>query len=206
MNKKYYAVRKGHSVGLFEALNDYRKAMRFYKGAEGCGFNRLEKAEEYIKEIINIKDFEEKKVGKYMINPKEKIDAIIDGSFKDYFGSYSIILFQNDKEVFRDFSFLDYMDDCTSVKSELMASRRAIELAIANDYKQITIFHDYDNTSNFINKESIVKDPFCKSYVRFIENAKKYIDIKFVKVKTKKGKNKIADVLCKRAIRELKTI
>jgi len=206
MNKKYYAVRNGHSVGLFEALNDYKNAMRCYKGAEGCGFNSLKKAKEYLKDIININDFDDKSAEKYKIKLNEKIDAFIDGSFKDSIGSYSIVFFQNDTEVFRDFSILDYMDGCTSVKSELMASKRAVEFAIANNYKQITIFHDYNNTSKFVNKECTAKDPFCKSYVKFIENAKKYIDIKFVQVKSKKDKNKIADALCRRAIRELNSI
>jgi ribonuclease H-related protein len=98
------------------------------------------------------------------------------------------------------------MDDCTSVKSELMASRRVVEIAMANNYKYITIFHDYNNTSNFVNKQCIARDPFCKYYVRFMENAKKHIDIRFIQIKSKKDKNKVADALCKRAIKELKAI
>lgn len=206
MNKKYYAVRNGHSVGLFEDLNDYKNAMRFYKGAEGCSFNSLEKAKEYLKDIINISELEEKSAEQYKIKPNEKIDAFIDGSFKEYVGSYSIVFFQNNKEVFRDFSILDYMNGCTNIKSELMASKRAVEFAIANEYKQITIFHDYNNTSKFVTKECIAKETFCKNYVEFIENAKKYIDIKFAQVKSKKHNNKIAHDLCQRAIRELKSI
>jgi ribonuclease HI len=164
--------------------------MRFYKVADGCSFNSLEKAEEYLKAIINIKDFEEKKVEKYKINPSEKIDAFIDGSYKDCCGSYSIVLFQNNKEVFRDFSILDYMDDCTSIKSELMASRRAVELAMANNYKQITIFHDYINTSKFIYKECIAKDPFCKGYVIFIEKLRNTFISNLYKLSLKKIKTK----------------
>jgi ribonuclease HI len=141
-----------------------------------------------------------------IVSKKFYIEAYIDGSFKDNIGSYSIVFFQSDKEIFRDFSILDYKDECTSVKSELMAAKRAVELAIANNYKEITLFHDYNNTSNFVNKECRARDPFCKHYVQFIENAKKYIDIKFVNIKSKQEKNKIADALCKRAIRDLNVI
>lgn len=49
--KKFYAVRKGHSVGIFESWEECKAAVEGFSGAEYKGFPNREEAEGYLEQV-----------------------------------------------------------------------------------------------------------------------------------------------------------
>ena len=56
MKKKFYAVRKGITTGIFQSLEECRKQTLGVKGSEYRGFPKLEQAELYLKTGADLKE------------------------------------------------------------------------------------------------------------------------------------------------------
>ena len=56
MKKKFYAVRKGITTGVFQSLEECKKQTLGVKGSEYRGFPKLEQAELYLKTGADLKE------------------------------------------------------------------------------------------------------------------------------------------------------
>ena len=77
-----------------------------------------------------------------------------------------------------------------------------MEYAYQNGMKSLTIYHDYEGIAKWPLRDWAANKEGTKAYQDFYDNIKKYVDIKFVKVKGHSGDkyNDLADKLAKEAL------
>ena len=91
-----------------------------------------------------------------------------------------------------------------NIVGEIEAAKYAIKLAYDRGLKNICIYHDLKNISLWAAGTWQAKNEYTQSYVRFIEEYSKDLEITFVKVKGHSCNkyNDLADRLAKEAIKE----
>lgn len=195
--KKYYAIRKGRKTGIFDTWDVTKKYVIGFKGAEYKSFESYEMAQNYIynddKSIIDekLKD--------------DELIAYVDGSYNissQKFG-YGIVLISNRDEIKLKKSFYDEtLSNQRNVAGEVYGSMKAIEYAIQNNISKIYIHFDYMGIKSWAEGEWKTNIPLTKEYKKFIDEAKNYIEIIFIKVKAHSNDkyNDMADKLAKEAV------
>lgn len=195
--KKYYAIRKGRKTGIFDTWDETKKHVIGFKGAEYKSFESYEMAQNYIynddKSIIDekLKD--------------DELIAYVDGSYNissQKFG-YGIVLISNRDEIKLKKSFYDEtLSNQRNVAGEVYGSMKAIEYAIQNNISKIYIHFDYMGIKSWAEGEWKTNIPLTKEYKKFIDEAKNYIEIIFIKVKAHSNDkyNDMADKLAKEAV------
>lgn len=95
-----------------------------------------------------------------------------------------------------------------NIIGEIEACKVAIDIALSlpEKKKKIVIYHDLEGTAKWANGNFRAKNDYTKSYVKFIEEKSKDIDIEFIKVKGHSGNkyNDLADEYAKYAIKDYK--
>lgn len=209
MSEKYYAVKKGKKPGIYLTWDECKEQVDKVRGAIFKSFSNFEDAENFIGD---------KNVGKkeLTIEPtlismeKNKLYAFVDGSYnsKTKTVGYGLVLVLNDKIQMKDLgSFRNInFNESKNVFGEIRGALKAVELAIANDFKEINIVYDYIGISKFATKEWKAKTPVTKDYQEAIERYTKLIQINFIKVKAHADEseggssyNDMADKLAKKA-------
>src|SRR5699024_2093642 len=190
---KYYAVRKGKTPGIYTNWDDCKIQVHGFKGAIYKSFKNLKDAENF----LNPKD-EDAKID------KNTAIAYVDGSFKEKdmaYGSGVVYMTKNGIEEFYE-RYEDSFACHRNVSGEVKASELAIQKAIEDGKEKIYIYHDYQGISSWAEGEWKANNHLTKSYKAFIENAKKKIEIHFVKVKGHSNDkyNDLADKLAKKAV------
>lgn len=209
MSKKnrIYAVKKGHTIGLFSNWEDCKSAVEGFAGAVYKSFESEEEAHAFLEDIDIVKNDD--------ISPRlnaGKVVAFTDGSFdadKKAYGSGVCIFAPNDI----------YMELCNSgrnekyidlrnVAGEIIAVLNAIDWAWKNGYDQISIFYDYEGIGKWATGEWKTKTTLSSYYKRYIDDKNGIISIEFIKVSGHSNNkyNDRADKLAKSAIFENKVI
>lgn len=201
-SKKYYAVKVGRNVGIYNNWEDCKKQVSNFSGAIYKSFNDIEQAKEFLnKENENI---ESSKINFENIDEKEAI-AYVDGSYKkdtlEY--GYGVVLILHDEV----FEFYDKgknpeVTKSRNVTGELFGSIRAISEAVKRKKKKITVFYDYQGISSWANGEWKCNLPLTIGYRDKIKELRKEIEISFVKVKAHSNDkyNDLADYLAKKSL------
>ena len=85
-----------------------------------------------------------------------------------------------------------------------MGSKLAIDHCMANGIKSVEIYHDYEGIGAWADRRWKANNPLTQGYRDYVAEARKSIDIKFVKVKAHAGNryNELADKLAKKALSE----
>lgn len=204
MAKKFYSVKKGVKPGIYESWSDCQKQINGFSGAEYKSFTTYDEALEFINK--------KKESGSILIKPNESIktDAIayVDGSYDSKSNRFScgVVFFYNGKEI----HFSELYDDVilaemNNVAGEIKGSEKAIKYCLDNQIESITIYHDYEGISKWCTGEWQAKKEGTKAYKHFYDNAVKFVDIFFVKVKGHSGDkyNELADQLAKSAFQSV---
>ena len=91
-----------------------------------------------------------------------------------------------------------------NVAGEIMGSKLAIDHCMANGIRSVEIFHDYEGIGAWADRKWKANNTLTQGYRNFVEEARKSIDIRFVKVKAHAGNkyNELADRLAKKALAE----
>lgn len=186
---KYYAVRKGLQPGIYVNSQDFQQAMKC--ASEGKAFENLRDAFEYMG---------------YEIIEKSCV-AYIDGSYYHQNQSIGcgIVLLNGNKTI----ELSETTDDSTfieheSVGAEILAAKIAIQKAIEMGFDSITLHHDWEGISEWVQRKNFVstdgKSLRCAYRKMFYDFSEK-IEINFVKVKGHSGDefNTRADQLAKQA-------
>lgn len=211
MAKKYYAVRKGRTSGIFLTWNECKGQIDGFSGAEYKSFPTIEQAEEY----INLPDFvgekqnkkeEPKPLKKGEIPYKENTAiAYTDGSYniKTHEFSCGAVLFYEGKKIEFSQKYDDpSLADMRNVAGEIMGAVSVIEYCVGEGIENLEIHHDYEGVGKWAlglwkaNKEG------TKAYAQLCRDVKSRLNITFVHVKGHSGDvyNDEADVLAKRAL------
>lgn len=194
--KKFYAVRKGLSTGIFYTWLETQKAIKGYSGAEYKSFDNIEDANTY----INLYNEE--------IEDNTSIPTFyIDGSYnsKEEIIGWGGILVHNHKILDSFFDGETFEDNglegnSRNIKGEINAVKEAINIAHWHNLKEIAIGYDYNGLKYWAIGEWKTNLPLTKEYRSFMEQEMKDIKIHWIKIKSHTGHkyNEMADIYAKK--------
>lgn len=217
MAKKYYAVAKGKMPGIYLTWDACKEQVEHFSGAVYKSFLTIEEAEQFIQKVVGIQsvkgkteDLEnrmpEKESGeKQTVSTNKHLIAYVDGSYehrqKRYAYGCALILPEKVVTLNGSGEEEDYVS-MRNVAGEILGSEQAINWAIAHEYKQITIYYDYEGIEKWANGIWKANKPGTQRYQAFIKEKRKVIAIAFQKVAAHTGVayNEMADRLAKEAL------
>jgi ribonuclease HI len=142
----------------------------------------------------------------------EGVRAYVDGSFDSASGRFScgVVIIETGAEGIVETTELNAAFDDKeaaqqrNVAGEIMGSKLAIDHCMANGIKSVEIYHDYEGIGAWADRRWKANNPLTQGYRDYVAEARKSIDIKFVKVKAHAGNkyNELADKLAKKALSE----
>ena len=214
MAGKFYAVRVGRTPGIYNSWDDckaqtdgfpnatYKSFKTAAEAAEFMGWGETSKKQATINEAIGNKTSEVS--NSTTENDLENV-AYVDGSFNVATGefSYGVVMFHNGQEHTFSKSFSDpELASMRNVAGEIKGAEAAMEYAYKNGMTTLTIYHDYEGISKWPLRLWAANKEGTKAYQKYYDEIKKYVDIKFVKVKGHSGDkyNDLADKLAKEAL------
>lgn len=201
--KKYYAVREGRVPGVYSTWDECRAQVDGFSGAKYKSFARREDAEVFAG------------IGETSVSRDKSVllDVLSEGSASAYVdGSYDVVSHRYAAggvvmhgAVTHEFSEM-YSDDASAklrnVAGEIMGARLAIEYCIEQGLSRVTIYHDYEGVGKWGDDLWKANLDMTREYKEFVREARRRIEISFVKVKAHSGNeyNERADALAKMAL------
>lgn len=193
---KFYAVKTGRTIGIFNNWKDVQKAVIGYSNASYKSFETKEEAEEWLNKKATV------------VDPTSKILAVayVDGSYdnKHKLYSYGCVIFSGDSTY--TLNSVDFSEDTKTrnIAGELTGARKAIEWCLEHDIQNLILYHDYIGIQKWADHEWKCNIPLTENYQKFIDGVKDKICIQFCKCKAHTGirYNEMADQLAKDAITE----
>ena len=139
--KKFYVVRKGYKVGIYNTWDECKKQVNGFSGAEYKSFQTLEEANEYMGV--------EKKIN---IGNGEFIEAYVDGSYEHSIKEYGsgVVILKNGM-VEKKYSLKGNNKSLVSMRNvagEIEASKTAMKYCIDNNIKHLKLYFDYEGIEN----------------------------------------------------------
>lgn len=197
---KYYAVKVGRKIGIFNTWNECQKLVIGYPGAVYKSFATEKEAHDFLYNNNTLKN-DIKKLNSD-IKANEIVIAYVDGSYFDDIKrySYGCVLFYQEKKY--TLSGSDNAPDYVTMRNvagEIMGCITAISWALEHKAKKIKIYYDYEGIEKWAlgiwkaNKKGTIK------YKEYISQVINDIEISFVKVAAHTGVeyNEEADMLAK---------
>jgi len=206
-NMKYYAVKKGHQIGVFDNWSACQKATKGFSNPEFRSFATKKEAEAY---LIG-KDTWREQVSKD--NAEGYLVAFVDGSFDKNLErySYGVVLLTPDgreSSICGHGSNKEYME-ANNIIGEIFGVVNALDWAISNGYEKIKIYHDYEGLSKWISEEWKAKTKVSQMYVNLYRaKFQDVLSVEFVKVPghSNVSYNETADQLAKSALKNRQKI
>ena len=200
MPSKYYAVRNGREIGIFNTWNECKRLVTGFKGAEYKSFTSLSDAEEYIgrnsKKDAAITDISN--------IPEDTAVAYVDGSYNIHtkvFGFGAVIFHKNETHTHSQ-GFTDpELASMRNVAGEIRGAMYAMEYCVDNNIPKLQIFYDYAGIEKWCVGEWKCNKDGTIAYCDYYNSVKDKVDITFIKVKGHSGDkyNDMADSLAKQA-------
>lgn len=200
MANKYYAVKQGYKIGIYNTWDDCKKQVEGYSGAVYKGFPTLEKAEEF----LGLSSDSEKKPAENTISEAEAI-AYVDGSYDDSLKEFSygvIILYDEIEEHYSEKFNTPSLVSMRNVAGEIKGAERAMQFCIDKGISSIDIYYDYEGIKKWCTGEWKATKVGTKAYKDFYDNIKNKVKVRFFKVEAHSGDeyNDLADKLAKSAL------
>lgn len=205
MAKKYYAVRKGKSTGIYENWDECKKQVMGYSGAIYKSFPSLEEAKEFMNAGQSSANSGNDSSTSQPVIDENTAAAYVDGSYNPRTHEYSCgaILFYKGKEVTFSEKYSDpEMADMRNVAGEIMGAAEVIEYCLKENIKSLVIYHDYEGVAQWANGSWKANKTGTKAYAQACLEARKNLKLDFCKVKGHSGDkyNDAADALAKKAL------
>lgn len=207
MAKKYYAVRKGKTTGIFLTWDDCKKQVTGYSGAEYKSFPTISEAENFIN--LNVESVSNEKIqtdeSTGNIYKENTAVAYVDGSYNiktKEFSSGAVLFFNKQKIEFSQKFDDAQLAEMRNVAGEIMGAILVIKYCIENEIPAVEIYHDYEGVAKWADGLWKANKQGTKDYAEFCRSARELIKISFVKVKGHSGDkyNDEADILAKKAL------
>lgn len=194
---KYYAVKNGRKIAIFETWAGCEESTKGYSGAQFKSFSSLEQAKSYL---------EEKEENKEIVKEGRILTAYVDGSFskkRNLYGSGCVLL--EDDEIISQSCFPGYNPEylpMNNVAGEIQAAKAAVKFAINHNYDTIDIYYDYTGIKEWAIGNWDANRTATGNYKKYMLEASKQININFYKVEAHTGNkyNEMADKLAKKAV------
>lgn len=192
--KKYYAVRKGFTTGIFETWEECKNNVNGYSGAEYKSFPTLEEAMDFVENSCLVRKKSE-----------NAVDIYVDGSYRKDTNefSYGMVVLYNGAEYTFGQKFSDEeLASMNNVAGEIKGAEAAMQYALDNNIEHIRIYHDYEGIAKWCTQAWKATKPGTIKYVKYYNSVKDKINIEFVKVKGHSSDkyNDMADALAKEAL------
>lgn len=218
--KKFYAVRKGNIVGIYETWGECEAQIKGVSGAEYKSFLTLKEAEEYMSgetsvivqtKTVSNEDLNQEINQKIIGLNEHEVIAFVDGSFNSTQekSGFGVIIIDNksiETPLYKSFTrkFNKEFIELRNVAAELEGVKEAILWSIKYKKNKIAIYYDYEGIEKWANGKWKANKDLTQKYVAFIQEYKKHIDISFVKVPAHEGikYNERADALAKQSLLE----
>lgn len=184
MANKFYAVRRGHKVGIFDSWDECKKSVEGFSGPEYKSFSLLPDAEAYLnnEDLLQINTL--KAVEKAISD--NQVISYIDGSYDDNSRRYSFgaIIITPKGEKIKESGYGDDPEGILirNVAGELQGALFAIKWAIKNGYHSVEVRHDYEGIAKWAQGEWKAKNKIAKIYIDEINKLLGKVEINFVKV------------------------
>ena len=200
--KKYYAVIKGKTPGIYQTWDECKNQVDGFSGAEYKSFATQSEAETYLgveekpsKVVVNIE----------AASQEDALVAYVDGSYNDETKEFSygmVILHKGETEYFSEKVEDAELTEMRNVAGEIKGAEAAMRYAVEHQYQKLLIYHDYEGIQKWCTGEWKAKKGGTKAYQEYYKSISNEIDIKFVKVVSHSNDkyNDIADELAKAAI------
>lgn len=227
MAKKYYAVAKGKTPGIYFTWNDCKAQVEGFSGAVYKGFATLQEAETFIESVTGkafqktyqqmelpvqsplgesqgVKQEAQAEVAEN-VSTTDHLIAYVDGSYdhSQLRYAYGCVLVLPEEEITLNGS--DNQEDYVSMRNvagEILGSEQAVLWALEHGYRKVTIYYDYEGIEKWANNIWKANKPGTQRYKAFIAEKRKEIEILFQKVVAHTGVkyNEMADQLAKEAL------
>lgn len=192
--KKYYAVRKGVTPGIYETWDDCRKQVIGFSGAEYKGFSTLADAKNYMNSM-------------QQISPDTVSEAVayVDGSFlkEAAMFSFGAVLFYNGDEKHFSKAFADpELVSMRNVAGEIRGAQFIMQYCIDNNIKSIDLYYDYEGIEKWCTGAWKANKSGTQLYHQFYMKICDKLQVNFIKVKAHSSDvyNDLADKLAKEAL------
>ncbi|MDQ0507971.1 Ribonuclease H [Aedoeadaptatus ivorii] len=190
MKKKFYAVRKGKTPGIYEDWDSCKAQVHGVKGAVYKSFATRAEAEAFLSPAD-------------APTQDDGLIAYVDGSYRHADKSYSYGVVLLDGEMRREYSrrFSGEMAEMRNVAGEILGARKAMEEAIALGYDRLILHYDYAGIEHWAKGEWKRNKKGTAEYKTFYDSVKDALSVRFVKVAAHTGveENERADALAKAA-------
>ena len=195
-NKKFYAVRKGRTPGIYQTWSECQAEVTGFKGAEFKSFLTLQEAELFLtKECVKE---EEVKLG------ENSIVVYVDGSYNggDEFAYGMIVLTKSEELQFNGKIEDKEMAAMRNVAGEITGAMEAMKYALEHKITKIYLHYDYFGIEKWCTGEWKTNKNGTKAYKEYYDSIKEYVEVIFVKVKGHSNNkyNDLADYLAKKAL------
>ena len=189
---KYYAVKNGRKIGIFESWDECKRQVMGFSGASYKSFSNRLDAENFIK-------------GESEKKEKSEFYAYVDGSFsKDKLEfSYGAVLFKDGEVLEFSEKFSDpELISMRNVAGEIKGAEFVMRYCIENGISEIDIYYDYMGIEKWCTGEWQANKPGTISYRDYYNSIKNKLAVNFIKVKGHSGDkyNNLADLLAKKAL------
>ncbi len=216
--KKVYAVKKGRTTGIFMTWDDCKAQVDGFAGAEYKSFADPADAMAYLglspqglgSAMGSGAGTGNGNAGNSASEFPEGVVAYVDGSYDASSGRFScgVVIIETDADGNSETTELkSAFDDAEAaaqrnVAGEIMGSKLAIDWCMANGVKSVEIYHDYEGIGAWADRRWKANNPLTQGYRDYVAEARKTLEIKFVKVKGHSGNkyNDMADKLAKAAL------
>lgn len=198
MKKKYYAVKKGLTTGVFESWPECQECITGYSGAEFKGFSTQQEAEDYLYG---------KSTTTLPVNTETELLAYVDGSFDIQVQRYAFgaIIITPKSEIIKESGYAEDANGVAirNVAGELLGAIYVCRWAINNAYTSIKLYYDYEGIEKWASGEWKAKNIITKRYIEEMQKIKPVLSINFNKVAahTNNTYNEMADQLAKEALK-----
>lgn len=193
--EKFYAVKNGYHIGIFNTWDECKKEVLGYSGAEFKSFLNRRDAEEYIGGQISL--FDE--------TDNNTAVAYVDGSYNintQQFGCGVVIFHNGNQYTFSEGFSNPEMAQMRNVAGEIEGAKKAMQWCIDSNVKNLDIYYDYEGVEKWCTGAWKTNKKGTIEYKQFYNEIKKSVSISFYKVTGHSGDtlNDMADMLAKQAV------
>lgn len=197
---KFYAVRRGRTIGIFESWDACRAQVHHFPGAEYKAFPTREEAEAFFLSRLSREPIKNKPAA----TSDSSIEVWVDGScFPQEDGSlrlgWGLLAKKNGVEIHRDKGndIPQSAMNHRNVAGEILAILKAIKWCQSQGITEMTIYFDYQGLESWVTGAWRTKLPLTQAYAQTVIESG--ITIHWVKVKAHSGnqENELVDQLAK---------
>lgn len=215
-NKKYYAVKKGKTPGVYLTWEDCKAQVDGFSGAVYKSFPTKAEAENFagVEKITqnSMSTDVENKTGDSdpeaaVKRPLEQGTAVayVDGSYNVVTGEYScgVVFMVGDEEIhIARKGESEELASMRNVAGEILGAELAMRKAVELGLRRLDIYHDYQGVASWCLGEWKTNKEGTKAYKAYFDSIRGRLEVRFNKVKGHSGDkyNDLADELAKSAI------